>query len=523
MTPGRRLFGILFLWRLCALCSVGTGILSLFSCVSTSAYDAPDFGYSGLGNQDSLLSIAALNTEYIKDIYSRDFLYSRLAEEYLRSGQNQFAREVLRRGTKIARNLAAPEIRQQLLIELAKYYIRANDLGTATALLQESLDLILNIDKDAVRGPSLQALIEVCFTIPESAKDILRSAIDYVYVLDDPVLRVQLLTDLGKKYQDINIRNRANGLVQQAIAAAASITNPWSKAEALTRIAGRFKAEDDAAAFADYSSQAIQELNSVDVVAMSLGDAQSLQQTLSNLVNLGYDREVSAIAGRIPGVQIRVSAMLSLFDRYLALKSSLQARLIVQRISKDIEDNGEPDFIVSTLVRLAESYAQAGISADATTYLGAALGYLNNSASANASQYLSRIAAVYVQLKRPAEAYKTATTITDAYVASQALLKIDGGSGSDENLSKKSILDRAKDYAFRASYLKESALGAVALNQMRAGYFEEGLNILADLQDPFIVGSILVDANAAHPDTTWTAGERKALEKIRSKWLRASL
>jgi hypothetical protein len=524
MTPARRTVRFSILWRFEYLLFVPVAALSLISCTSLTKYDAPDFGYSGLGDASSVLSLAALNAEYIKDIYSRDFLYSRLAEEYLRNGQNQLAREVLRRGTKIALSVASPEIRQQLLVELAKYYIRANDLRTATSLLGQALDLILSIDSEAQRGPSLQALIEVCFTIPESASEVLRTAIDYIYVLEDPVMRVQLLTDLGKKYQEINVRNRTNALVQQAIAAAVTISNPWSKAEAFSRIARRFKDEENEAEFTAYSTQAVTELNSVDIVAMSLGDAQSLLQTLNNLGESGYDREVSSIASRIPYIQIRIGALLALVERYLRQKSALQARLVVQRISKDVEGNADQDLIISTLVRLAEVYQNSGSPSDALTYIDATNSYLKTAATANTSPYIARIAILYLSMNRAEDALEMVDQIGDAYIASQTLSKIVGSAViSSKEAEARKLVDRAENLASQATYLRESALGAVALASFKLRFNEQALRILNQLQDPYIVGSVLVDANASHPAATWTAAERQELEKLRARWIRATL
>jgi hypothetical protein len=503
-----------------SLLPVLAATLLLAGCATVDPRDQDDFGLKGLADGDEKLAVAALVAEYVGDPYSRSFLYTRLADEYQKRGQSTQALRMVQRADTLSRSKAAAPRRYQLQLELANYFISYQRNDQAHALLKDALDQIVDLEAEQERGQALEAVILACFRGKDPFNALLRVAIDNVYAIYDPEFRVQLLTELGEKYQEQDSSNRANTFIQQSLAAASGIINPWARSLADARIGSRLLREGNQEEGAAYLDRAARETAGLEILSMGSGDAQSLLNTVILLAENGRMADATAALGRFPDPGQRVSATLAVIQRYLAQKNLLPARLLVQRLLNQLAQD-DPDALqeisLSTLVRLAELYLAAGYPADSARYVQAAFAYLYSPLIVGTSQYRSRLAIVMAKLGRSEEAVAAAGLITDSYVASQTLRQL----GMELKLPL--LLKEAVREAEQASYLRESALAAAAVGLWQSGSRLDSLAILKGVQDPFTLAASLIDAvawkdGAAEPPLTME--EETALYAIAADWYR---
>lgn len=503
-------------------------ILSLGACVSVDVRKNPDFGLNGLLDADPLLAGAALSAEYVQDVYASTFLLTRIAEEYMKQNQPEHARELIRRAIVLSQKPSAAANRYQLQTELARFYIIFDEIPAARKMLQGALDQTLTLNNEVLRGSALESIIEEAFQAQDSFPNILRSAIDYVFVLQDPVQRVDELVKISRRYQDLNIRNRSNNLIQQAISAASSINNYWAKANAYVLIARRFLAENNATAANQYITQALQTINSVDVLAISSDDAKVLLDLIVNLAESGHLREANATVPLLPDNQSRTMAQLAIIERSINQKAVLQARLSVQRLLTQLsqqDPDNQNELSLSSLIRLAEIYQAASLPDESLRYARATMPYLSSPLINNISTYRSRLALVLAKNGQIEEAITGAELVPDAWLGSQTLRQIAEllFFNKDEPTKNRSntiraLLIEAEQLAGQASYLRESALADVAASSFRTGDDIRAIRILEDIKDNYLLGKTLVDAASGRPHGLPFSPD--ALKKLVQLWSR---
>ena len=465
-------------------------LLILLSCTSIDLRNGIDFGMKGLANGDPMLAFTALVTEYVSDPYARTFLYTRLADEYEKRAQVKEALTVIRRGERVSRTETTDK-RYQVQIALAAYYTNYQQFDHAHDLLKEALNQVLAIEREDQRGQALESIILLCFKVRDVFNDILRVAIDNVYALYDPEFRVQLLTDLGQKYQEQNAGNRASVFIQQSLAAASGITNPWARSLAYAEIGSRFLNEDVQAKGRQYLDLAVSEMETVEILSLGTVDAQNILKTVIVLADNGRFSDATSAISRFPDFDQRVNATLAIVERYVKQKNLLPARLLVQRLLNQLageDPESEKELSLSTLVRLAEIYVSGDSPDEALRYTQAALTYLSSPLITNNSEYRSRLSLIMAKAGHWDEAIACAGLIVDAYVAGQTLRQL------APIHNQTSLLQEAEIQARQATYLKETLMSAVGVTAWQMGERSQALGLFAELEDPFTLASSLLDA-----------------------------
>jgi hypothetical protein len=428
----------------------------------------------------------------------------------------------------LTRKPAAAPNRYQLQIEIARLLINLGDTTSARPLLQEALDQTLTLTNEDLRGAALESIIERSFQVQDSFSDILRTAVDYIYVLQDPIKRVSHLVELGKKYQALNVRNRTDNLIQEAIAAAASITNTWAKARAFVLIARRFSAQGDSASTNLYITQALEIINSVEVLAISDDDAAILLDLIVNLADAGRLREAGASVSILPNDLFRNNAQLAIIERAINQKADLQARLLLQRLLNQLyqrDPDNKLEISLSSLLRLADIYQAVGNTAESIRYAHSAMPYLSSPNIINISAYRSRLALILARNGLLEEAIAGAGLIPDAWIGSQTLRQLAEILYQRKDIQTKNransiraLLIEAEQLAGQATYLRESAFADVAATSFRTGDDIRAIRILQDITDPYLLGKTLADAASARPAGSQLSPEARL--KVELLWKR---
>lgn len=505
-----------------------SALLLCGACATADLRAKPDFGAKALAGGDPFLASAALSAEYVPDIYAASYLTTRTAEEYLRQERPDLAKEMLRRAEALSRLPGAAANRYQLQTELARLYWLLDDKARAKQMLRDALDQSLALTDEAQRGQALEAIIEQAFQSPDYFSDLLQSAVDYVYVLQDPYLRVQRLASLGKKYQSLNQQNRSESLNQQAIAAAGSINNPWARARAWALIAKRYADTQDKESAERYIALALAAIDSVQVLAISNEDSEILLDVVVSLADAGHLREAGASAGALPSASMRAAALLAVIERSIRQKAELQTRLFVQRLLNTVgqaDPAASADLNLSSLVRLAEIYAEAGRTDDSLRYVQACYPLFATAAAANLPAYRARLAAVQAQDGAVDDAIATADLITDNWIASQTMRQLAEFVAKrpdlpvkNRSLTLRTLLVYAEQMADQSSYLRDSAVADVASTAFRLGDDARGFRILDEVGNSYLAGKIYLDAAAVRPAGAAIKPETaKRLEQLQAR------
>ncbi len=501
------------------------------SCLSTDPRNWADFGYRKVSNETDFLAVAALLAEYVPEYNGRVFAYSNLAEALLRKADFASAREVLRRGLLSAR-AARPSRKPELIVALATYYLRLGNYETGRSLIREALELCLKLDSELDRVNSLSAIIQLCFRYQTALAPLLRDAVDFTYIIENPFQKVGLLMDISERYREINVRSKVDVLIQHSINAALSIEKPHLKANAFVRIARAWLGEDKPDEYNKYIALALAELDATVGEQIAPSEAQVMQSTLLILIDLGWIREVVRFYGQLPYEEQQVTVQLSLIKRYLSAGPSgvFQARLTTQRLVNSVLGQQNPQRLALLYARIAEVYSLDRVETEALAYANLAVETIEASGLINADATLARLVEIYQRLGKLQQAKNQISKIDDGYQASLTISKyVDGLSkivpkGELLNIVKEEAwLERAYAMAQKASFLKEDASALVVMQGAIEGRLEDVIQLADGIENPLLLSQLLSDLGMLALSDEELSQVQQNLNIIKSRWEKIAL
>lgn len=165
------------------------------------------------------------------------------------------ARELLTRVGATVRSTAQ-------LVDLARVYLLLEDEATARLLIEE---ILLRFELGNPVDLPVSTLVETVsagLDGGEALRDVVRRAIEQVYVVADPGDRARVLLRIAEIYQDEGVGQSVTALLQQAMPALRGLASPWERAEGFSRAALRHHRSGDEAAALRVASDAVAQLSS---------------------------------------------------------------------------------------------------------------------------------------------------------------------------------------------------------------------------------------------------------------------
>lgn len=446
-----------------------------------------------------------LAAEAIQDVFSRLFVYTTIADGYTRAERFDDAVVVLNRALRYIPQTPLDSQRAEVLSEIARQFVRADNVDAARVQLTRALSIAQEIDEERRRGLVLQTIVDVCFEGGEAFFDILREAIEAVYIIEDVSVRSGVLIEAARQYQETGIGQSVEALVQQSIPAASSIENPWLKAERYTEIALRYFVAQEREQAEEFASRAVEEIESVTVVSRTFDDTIRLLTVSRNLARIGRFDDAIAVALTIELPHLRARAFVQIADLYARAGATQAARALLDSAVQAIEVELET-------FQLAESYAE--IAAEYARLNDRTLSLLNADFALELapeiedpyqrSAVIERVVDVYLSVEDFDRAREALALVDDPYI--QASVMVDTAAalvqGNQADVARV-ILDLAEDTAGRATYLRDELYRNLALAYLELDDVERSLMMAAEIEDGYAVALALaqIGQSVLTPDT----------------------
>lgn len=389
------------LHRLAALLTV-----ALLSACATGPGSDSSFNLRLLDDRESGLAYAVRFASEVGSPGDRASIFVGIADRYaaleLReeaAALRTFAGELIAtspEGSRISRPAVA----------LARTYIEQGATARAVTLLEAAVAQVPALPTPGARASVLAEIIDISFEAGDPLFDVLRLAIEAVFVVEDLGRRVDILIDAAVRYQQQGSRQSANVLIQQSIPAAGNIDEPWNRAAAFAAIARAYRAigeEERAdrmiadgieaarsvdpaqpAAAAQFLSRLIDLGRRLDALDLAEGiERPETRAVVLSRIAEGYDSEelrssafilyaraVSA-AGTVSGAAGRAESYLTVAESYLRYGETQLAVIQAQNALRSLGQADPGDRRVSVLLRLADLVLAADTPAelDAVTEL----------------------------------------------------------------------------------------------------------------------------------------------------------
>ncbi|MFP4373660.1 MAG: hypothetical protein ACLFPO_04970 [Spirochaetaceae bacterium] len=326
--------------------------VALLTACATGPGGESRFNYRLLDDRESGLAYAVRFAMELQDAGSRTDVLVDIADRYAELGHAQEA-EALREFVGEAIAIAAEgSAVSPAAVRLARGYLERGMTARAITLLEEAVDRAPALSEPSEQAKVLEEVIEICFEAGDELFDVLRSAIEAVFVIEDLGRRVDILAEAAERYQAQGGRQSANVLIQQAIPAAGNIPEPWTRGAAFTAIAGAYRA---------------------------IGEADRAERMIEDAVSATGDSEAapseaaSALVSRLVDLDRRPAAL----DLAEGIERPLARTVVLSTIAEHFDTD---DLRPSGFILYARAVSAAGTVADAGpragSYLHVAESYL---------------------------------------------------------------------------------------------------------------------------------------------------
>ena len=355
---------VMFRMRLLILSSV---ILALISSCVTNPGQAllesdPPIRWEQYG--PNLATLARVSSRTIPDLSSRVYALIRSAEAAYELEVYSLAMSSLSRAQFLIQRVQSPILQAELYSALARTYLAIDEPGDALLILTRAVDLVIQ-DLKLLEAPdirSIQVLEDIIYNLfalgPEGF-DQLRRAVQRVYLIPDYGQRVLLLTQIAAQYQTLGVGQRANLLLQQAIAALDAITIPELRVRGYAAVARRFFSQQDFPEANYYASRAFTQLNNLNLSTTSTAQLDNLVQALTYLIEMDFTAEATNLLFLLPSASAQQSLLSSLARQYFATGQPFAAELILQQLVQQVSAFFGTTTYVYGILRVVEQYREA--------------------------------------------------------------------------------------------------------------------------------------------------------------------
>jgi tetratricopeptide (TPR) repeat protein len=422
----------------------------------------------------------------------------------------------------------------EALIELSRAYTDAGSIIRSVDLLETALDLSLDQDDSQRKGELVQEIIVACFSIGADALELLRRAVQQIYIIEDYELRANLLLDTARRYQETGESQRSQTLLQQAIPAAGSISPGLARARAYSLLGLRLEAAGEDRLSEIYSGKAVDELagfsdsGPVAAIPSETRDRQ-LSEILINLARTGRASDALLYNALIGNPRLRLGALVETARGFYGAGAFLQADLVFERIFTALERDSAPDLVISILLGISQIYLDFDDPFSAQVYVNATESYFPLVEDPlQADSLLLEAALLYGRLEDYAAAEALSRRISDTYFTSLAFSGLAGiiigdgeaGIASEDGLEgaaasrARIFLTEAAELPLESGYLADSIYGDIALLFMRLGRLEDALAEVSRIETAYPAALALVRIQ------TYVGLDDESSERVRATWNR---
>ncbi len=477
-------------------------LVLVFSCRSTPREDPGALERAVLPELPPLLSLSYQRLLEVEEPDSQLFILRNAADSLVTLNEPELAEEFLNLALELARENYTGNRLAEVLVELSRLYTEAGIISQSLVLLQSALDEARREQDSQIRGPLVQEVITACFAIGTEAIELLRQAVQQIYIIEDYRLRSELLLDTARRYQESGEGQRSATLLQQAIPAAGSIAEPLPRARVFSQLGLRLANAGEQRLSQVYSRKAVEE---IDRLAASPGGASLfgnqrsddlLSDTLINLARSGLAADALRLNILIGNSRLRLGALLETARRFYADGQFLQADLVFGRIFTALEADAPADLVISVLLSLGQIYYERGDQFSADLYISAVDPYfaeLENQLLQDS--LLSETSLAYARIGQPEEGARRSAQIVDGLYASRAYIGLsdiiieewlrNNRESAEQARIASEYLANAASVSLDSQSIADSAFADIAVQYARLGEISEALAAVRRIENPF--------------------------------------
>jgi tetratricopeptide (TPR) repeat protein len=472
------------LHRLSALLAV----VVLSSCATGPDGDS-SFNYRLLDDRESGLAYAMRFAAELHDPGVRAGSYVDIAGRYEALGLTVEANAI--RDFAAQAILTSPEgaAVSEAALRLARYYLAEGNTARVNRLLDTAVARVGGLPSTAAQARLLEEVINLCFAAGDELFDVLRRAIEAVFVIEDLGRRVEILSTAAVRYQAQGVRQSANVLIQQAIPAAGNIAEPWMRASAFASIARAYRAigEDERA------------LGMIeDAVALVRGEAgipaEAAATFLGKLVELDLRPRALDLAEGIDRSASRAAVLSRIAEKYGSEEQQRSSAFVLYaRAASAAGSVEDPMLRAASFVTVGESYLRFGENQLATIQASNAVRSLARVDSARRDTELLRR---LVDLLIAADAPQQLATVSDLAGTPPQTMRICSYVAVSAYAAYETValehLDRAQAARAEVSEEDEAPIGEIAFAAARLGRINAAISELPALDEAEHITEVMI-------------------------------
>jgi tetratricopeptide (TPR) repeat protein len=353
----------------------------------------------------------------VTDDFLRFSLLDRIIDTAAEADLNREASEILSFADGILRRNSGREWFEEYSIVSAKRRLVLGKPAEAERLLSESLERIQALADNRRKRFLLEEMIGTCLLGGELFQPLLRRTIDAVLVLDDPLVKTELLAESAKRLFGRGLVKDTQDLLQLTLSQVGSLGSPWDKAVIFSRIALVYRSLKTETRVREYAARAVREIESVQVIIRTEQEAAQVGTVAENLARLSLAGDAFRVAETIEYPWI--------FAETLCRMGIIAGDNFIDRAYEAAAAIADDARRLSTLFQLDLLLVEAGRAGDVEGSLVLREAELSSVRSLSAAEsYVSRLARLYAAAGDTDSALAQARTLRDGYNRAAALIGI---------------------------------------------------------------------------------------------------
>ncbi len=393
--------------------------------------------------------------------------------------------------------------RAELLPRLAEGYVRSGRNEKGAALLKEALSVLDGSMAESVQGNILKQVIAIGFQGGESTFDLPGEAVQQSLVIQNLEIRLDLLIYAAEQYRNYNIGLFSDTLIQQAIPAAGSIENLWSRALGMIRLAVLIAETGDEDYGRQMAHRGIRSMENVTVIVRPEEEARKVVRIAGYLAELGMEDDAVIAAETIEFPRLRAEAYAKIAEEWNKQDEPIRSEIylsIAYEIAREIDD---PFRKISALALLGRTAAALSGSGDILDSVFSLLPELINAPSDPFEQQRSLFIYIDALIDRGMtdQAMPLIKDLSSFYDRTRLYL------GAAEKLidlekfddAKRTVLT-AEQEANKSEFIQDQLYADAAVIMFRLGLSGEAASLLDRIQDPYTLGFAYVQMQKSNPD-----------------------
>ena len=471
------------LHRLVALLAV-----AMLSACATGPGSESSFNYRLLDDRESGLAYAVRFAMEVRDAGPRSVLLVDVADRYAELDLAPEA-EALRRfvGETIA---TAPEgsAVSPAAVRLARSYLDRGMTARAITLLEEAVSRVGSLGESRAQAQVLQDVIDISFETGDELFDVLRAAIEAVFVIEDLGRRVDILAEAAVRYQAQGVRQSANVLIQQAIPAAGNISEPWARAAAFAEIARAYRAIGETERADRMMADAVSAAREADTAP-----AEAAAAFLSRLVALDRRLDALDLAEGLERPAVRAVALAAIAEGYDTEELRPSGFILYARAVSAAGRVGDAGARAESYLHVAESYLRFGEDQLALIQAANAVRSLAQAdPESRETATLERLVDLFLAVDAPSELAAVSDLAPTAAVEARVSAHVAVAAEGSYIAVAAEHLERAREARGRAEGAQNAASQDIAIAAARLGRIGEAMDELGTMDNARRISAAVV-------------------------------